>query len=253
MNEIIFDRKLLSFNRKRYKSHNANHNQFHHYIADKIYEDLISLNKEYGKVLELQAIDDYIYKLLTINNNNINYLTSNFDLSCDEEYLPFKPNSFDAVISNLNLQFINQIPFFIKQLYQILKKDAVTILTFFGEDNLAELSQAIYLSENEIYGGISSRMIPTIDIKTSGQLFHKHGFKNVTADVEKITVEFDSVSELLHAIKFMGFGNILINRSRKFFSKKLLAKTIQNYEKLYRLENLKIPATFKIITIIAYK
>jgi SAM-dependent methyltransferase len=253
MNEILFDRKLLINNRKRYSLKSSDYNFLHQKCADKIFEDINSLPNNYNDTLELQAFNDYLCKLVKTNNNQVNYVRCNDDIICDEEYLPFKNESFDMVISNLNLQFINHIPQFLSQVRQILRPDAVVIMSFLGEDNLTELAHTIYLSENELYGGISSRMIPTIDIKTAGQLFVKSGFKNIIADIDKITIEFETVSQLLYNLKYMCLGNILLSRSRKFFSKKLLKKTCENFQKNYGLDNGNIPATFKIITVIAQK
>jgi SAM-dependent methyltransferase len=253
MNEVIFDRKLLFKNRQRYNLDRSEYSLLHQQCADKIYEDVTTLPQKYNNILELQAFSKYLCELFTTNNNQLSYTRSNDDVICDEEFLPFKSDSFDMAISNLNLHFINHIPQFLSQVKQILRTNGVVIMSFFGEDNLHELAQTIYLSENELYGGISSRMIPTIDIKTAGQLFVKSGFKNVIADIDKITLEFEEVMQLLHALKFMGLGNVLLNRSRKFFSKNLLNKTCQNYKKNYRLDNGNIPATFKIITVIAQK
>jgi len=253
MNEVIFDRKLLLKNRKRYSIKNSQYSFLYKHCADKLYEDITSLPQKYINILELQAYNKYLSELFKTNNSQVNYIRSNDDVVCDEEYLAFKSDSFDMVISNLNLHFINHIPQFLNQVKQILKTNGMVIMSFFGEDNLPELAQAIYLSENELYGGISSRMIPTIDIKTAGQLFVKSGFRNVIADIDEISLEFEDVMKLLYSLKFMSLGNVLMSRSRKFFSKKLLEKTCENYKKFHCLENGNILATFKIITVIAQK
>ena len=253
MNDVIFDRKLLLKNRQRYSLKNSQYNFLHQHCADKLYEDITSLPQKYINILELQAFSKYLYELFTTNNNQVNYIRSNDDIVCDEEYLAFKSDSFEMIISNLNLHFINHIPQFLNQVKQILRTNGMAIMSFFGEDNLPELAQAIYLSENELYGGISSRMIPTIDIKTAGQLFVKSGFKNVIADIDEISLEFEDVMQLLYTLKFMSLGNVLMSRSRKFFSKKLLEKTCENYKKFHSHKNGNILATFKIITVIAQK
>ena len=253
MDKIIFDRKLLMHNMQRYRNHRSNYDFLHQCSANKIYEDLSNLNRNYNNVLELQAFNDYLSKLLINSNNGLKYFKTNDDIICDEEFLPFKSNYFDLVISNLNLQFINNIQFYLAQIKSILKDNSTVIITFLGEDNLCELADVVYQSENEIYQAISPRIIPTIDLKTAGQLFQKTGFKNIIADLEKITFEFDEVSDILKTLKFMNFGNILVNKSRKFFTKKLLAKIIENYQKLYQNKDGKYLASFKIITVIAQK
>ncbi|GDX36505.1 SAM-dependent methyltransferase [Alphaproteobacteria bacterium] len=252
-NNFIFDRRLLFHNSKRYQHQFANYNLIHHQIANKINEDLTFINKSYEQTLEINSKDDYLKSLLIKNKIVNNYLSTNANTVCDEELLPFKKSAFDLIISNLNLQFVNLIESFLIQAKEILKENGLIILTFFGENNLAELNQAIYHSENQIYQALSPRMIPTIDIKTAGQLLVKAGFINPIADIEEIEIEFCEVKDLLNYLKFANLGNILNKRSRKFFTKKLLDSLINYYQNNFKNDQGYYLATFKIITIIAQK
>jgi len=252
-NNFIFDRKLLQINAKRYQNDFNNYNFIHHQIANKIYEDLTFNKRFYQKVLEINNKDDYLKLLLKSKNIAGSYLSTNADIICDEEFLPFKKSSFDLIISNLNLQFINQVEYFLTQCHEILTDQGTLIITFFGEDNLAQLNQAIRYSENQIYQAISPRMIPTIDIKTAGQLMLKAGFINPIADLEEIVSEFKDVEDLLYYLKFANLGNILIKKTRRFFNKKLLTSLIDYYQNNFKNDHGYYLATFKIITIIAQK
>ena len=252
-NNFIFDRKLLTQNSKRYQHQFKNYNFIHHQIANKISEDLTFSNKNYQEAIEINSQDDYLKSLLINNNIVHNYLSTNTDIVCDEELLPFKKSTFDLFISNLNSQFINQIEYFLIQAKEILKENGSIILTFFGENNLVELNQAIYHCENQIYQALSPRMIPTIDIKTAGQLLVKAGFINPIADLEEIVIEFCEVKDLLYYLKFANLGNVINKRSRRFFTKKLLNSLIDYYQNNFKNDQGYYLATFKIITIIAQK
>ena len=249
----IFDRKLLRINQKRYKSLRTKANFLELRTATKICDDLSIYNRKYNKILELNYNQDYIYNFFKEQNYFNYYIRNSYDLVFDEEYIPFNNNSFDLVIGNLNLHFINQIPSLLIQLKNIIENEGRVILSFFGEDNLDLLAKAIMKSEDQIYNAISPRIIPTIDIKTSAQLFVKAGFKNVIADVENIDWQFESFYDFLYFIKINCYGNIMINRSKIFFTKKLLDKTAEIYQKLSKNENNQTFASFKVITVIAEK
>ncbi len=244
MQEILFDRDLLRLNIARVEKDFSNHNFLYAEVANRILENLELLNREYENILEIGAKDNYLSsKIKAKNITNI----------ADVESLVFVENSFDLIVSNLNFHFINQIPQFLLEVKKSLKPQGVFIASFFGEENLSELRHVLYEVENEIYGGISPRMPPTIDVKMAANLLQKGVFNNPVSDLEKIEVEYSDPYQLLKDLKMMGQGNILVKRSRKFFTKNFLNKILQKYRELYSLKDKKVKATFEIITITGIK
>ncbi len=237
--ENLFDRKLLHQNQRRFAVSFANHNFLYVEVANRINENLQLLNREFSDILEIERAWCLVNKELKVE--------------IDDEHLPFKNESFDLIISNLNFHFINQIPQFLLQIKNLLKPDGIFIASFFGEENLRELAHILYETENEIYGGISPRMPPTIDIKTSAALLQKAGFQNPIADFEKIEITYENPLNLLNDLKLMGQGNIMTKRSRHFFTKKFLTKVLDNYRKLYGNNAGAVTATFEIRTITGQK
>lgn len=245
MGEILFDRKLLAQNRKRHQSNFHKHNFLYHEIANRLAENVALLNRDFDRILEIGAKDQYLSGLIKKNSEYV---------FCDDlEELPFPENSFDLIINNLNLHFINELPQFLMQVKNCLKPDGIFIASFFGEENLSELAHVLHKSEMGIYSGISPKMPPTIDVKTAAMLLQKAGFISPISDFEKIEVEYEEPLKLLHDIKNMGQSNILIKRSKRFFTRGFLSKILENYQKLYSNENGEIKATFEIVTITGWK
>ena len=191
--EILFDRKLLRQNRSRAFKNFAQHNFLHHEIANRIAENVESLNREFDSVLEIGALDGHLSSMIKARSKVI----VDVDLKADDEFLPFKNESFDLIVSNLNLHYTNQVPQFLIQVRELLKPGGTFIASFFGEENLSELAKVLYETENEIYGGISPRMPPTIDVKTAAALLQKAGFQNPISDFEKLEVEYSNPLKLL--------------------------------------------------------
>ena len=239
--EVLFDRNLLRLNRERASKNFAQHNFMHHEFANRIAENVEFLNRNFENVLEIGAYDNYLRDLLIGK-------TKQYDFHVDEEVLSVK-KSYDLILSNLNLHYINQIPQFLLQVKEILNPNGVFIASFFGEENLSQLAHVLYETENEIYNGVSPRMPPTIDVKTAANLLAKAGFQNPISDFAKIEVEYEDPLNLLKDLKMMGQGNILVKRSRKFFTKEFLEKISKNYRKMY-------PdgvATFEVVTVTGWK
>jgi NADH dehydrogenase [ubiquinone] 1 alpha subcomplex assembly factor 5 len=236
--EILFDRNLLKQNRKRVLASFSEHNFLHHEVANRIVENVQFLNREFENILEIGALDDSLSSQIKITH------------FCEsEDNLPDLVESFDLILSNLNLHFVNEIEQFLMQVKSLLKPNGVFMASFFGEENLSELAHVLHESENEIYDGISPRMPPTIDVKTAANLLQKIGFQNPISDFAKIEVEYENPKNLLKDLKMMGQGNILTKRSRRFMTKSFLAKIIENYEKLYPQKI----ATFEVVTVAGWK
>lgn len=244
MTEIIFDRKLLQQNRKRALNNFNEHSFLHHEIANRIAENVEYLNREFNSVLEIGPMDDYLQQKVK--------KVQDYQTMQDSESLSLEPESFDLILSNLNFHFINQIPQFLLQVKKSLKPGGIFIASFFGEENLAELAHSIHEAEMEIYGGVSPRMSPTIDVKTAANLLQKAAFQNPISDFDKIEVDYSNPKNLLKDLKMMGQGNILTKRSRKFCTKTLLNKILENYQKLYATKD-GVKATFEIVTVTGWK
>jgi SAM-dependent methyltransferase len=240
--EVLFDRDLLRRNKLRARSKFLDHNFLHHEVANRIAENVKFLNREFKDILEIGAMDDYL-------SNQLNEGGAQYKFMEDAEILPFEKKSFDLILSNLNLHYINQIPQFLINVKEVLKPGGVFIASFFGEENLSELAHVLYETENEIYKGVSPRMPPTIDVKTAASLLQKAGFQNPISDFAKIEVEYSDPLNLLKDLKMMGQGNILTKRSRKFFTKEFLRKISQNYKKIYPSGI----ATFEVVTVTGWK
>ena len=245
--EVLFDRGLLRQNRKRALKNFAQHNFLHHEIANRIAENVEMLNRDFQNILEIGAMDDGLSKLVLSNSSG------SYHFCDDEESLPIQPESFDLILSNLNLHYINQIPQFLSQIKSLLKSNGIFIASFFGEENLSQLVHVMHETENEIYGGISPRTPPTIDVKTAANLLSKVGFQNPISDFEKIEVNYSDPLNLLKDLKMMGQGNILTKRSRKFLTKNFLKKVSQNYRKMYSAADGNVSATFEIVTVAGWK
>ncbi|MES2960791.1 MAG: methyltransferase domain-containing protein [Pseudomonadota bacterium] len=240
--EVLFDRDLLAKNKLRARSKFLDHNFLHHEVANRIAENVKFLNREFKDILEIGAMDDYLSK-------QVNEGGAQYKFMEDAEILPFEKESFDLILSNLNFHYINQIPQFLINVKEVLKPGGVFIASFFGEENLSELAHVLYETENEIYNGVSPRMPPTIDVKTAASLLQKAGFQNPISDFAKIEVEYSDPLNLLKDLKMMGQGNVMVKRSRKFFTKEFLNKISQNYKKIYPSG----VATFEVVTVTGWK
>jgi NADH dehydrogenase [ubiquinone] 1 alpha subcomplex assembly factor 5 len=255
----IFNRKLLKTNRARYAKRFSEFNFLHQEVAERLIERISDLGKNFENILEIGARDGNLgkkipHKFLVQTDLSLDFAGSlENGIMMDDENLCFAPNSFDLILSNLNLHFINDIMGNLTQIKNALKPGGHFIASFIGGQSLKELREVFYQIEIENYGGISPRIIPFIDVKDAGMLMQNAGFADPVADIEKITIDYSTPQKLFEDLKNMGEGNILHARSRKFMGKKIYQALLNLYQKTYSNIDGEVTASFEIVTIIGRK
>lgn len=255
----LFNRKLLKQNRNRVFDKFSQADFLYQETAEIITQTILDCKRNFDNILEIGAhkgeLGRKIAELKNAQQLIQTDLAINFvpDLVMDDELICFKEQSFDLVLSNLNLHFINEIPQNLVAIKKLLKPDGLFIASFFGEENLKELKDVFLQAEQEIYGGITPRIAPNVDVKTAGMLLQKAGFVDVVAEKHRFEVEYSHPKKLLQDLKNMGEANILNDRSRKFMTKNFLFNLTNWYQKLYCRDNNQYLATFEIIILTGWK
>lgn len=170
----------------------------------------------------------------------------------DEESLPFEAGSFDLVLSNLSLHWINDLPGVLSQINNILKPDCPFIGAMLGGDTLFELRTSLQLAEQDRRGGMSPRVSPLADVRDVGGLLQKAGFKMLTVDVDDIIVDYPNTFELMRDLQLMGEGNAVLGREPGAIGRDVLLANEAIYRELHGNEDGSIPATFRIIYMIGW-
>jgi hypothetical protein len=88
----------------------------------------------------------------------------------DEEWLPFAGGSFDLVLSNLSLHWVNDLPGALVQIRAALAPDGLLLASLLGGRTLGELRECLIAAEAELAGGASPRVSPFADVRDAGAL-----------------------------------------------------------------------------------
>jgi len=171
----------------------------------------------------------------------------------DEELIPFKDNSFDIIISNLSLHWINDLPGTLIQLRKTLKKDGVFLATIVGGKTLSQLREALLDAEIEVSNGVKPRVSPFVDVKDAGNLLSRAGFTIPVSESDTYYLEADSIYELFHQLKIRGQTNALVNRTKGLTLPKLFQEADRIYKKKFSTKKNKIIITLEIITLTGWK
>jgi len=165
----------------------------------------------------------------------------------EEEALPFRDSSLDFVVSGLALHFANDLPGVLAQIRRALKPDGLFLAALLGGETLTELRQAFAEAESEIEGGASPRVAPFADLRQIGALLQRVGFALPVTDVERVTVRYSSVFDLMHDLRRMGAANTLVARRRVPLRRTTLMQMADVYARRFADADGRIRTTFDIV------
>jgi SAM-dependent methyltransferase len=168
-------------------------------------------------------------------------------VAADEEALPFGDGSFDLVVSALALQFVNDLPGTLVQIRRALKSDGLFLAALIGGETLTELRQSFAAAESEVQGGASPHVAPFADLRELGALLQRAGFALPVTDVDRLTVRYVSVFELMHDLRRMGATNALAARRRVPLRRETLLRMAEIYAQRFADGDGRVRATFEII------
>jgi len=173
-------------------------------------------------------------------------------LACDEEALPMAPGSLDAVLSNLSLHWVNDLPGALIQARRALKPDGLFLASLLGGQTLVQLRTCLADAEMDVCGGLSPRTSPLADVRDAGNLLSRAGFALPTVDSDIITVRYEHPLRLLTDLRGMGESNAVLARRRTMGNKAVLARAMALYQERYGGSDGRVPATFEVVTLTAW-
>lgn len=170
-------------------------------------------------------------------------------VQADEERLPFAAQSLDLVVSTLALHWTNDLVGALIQIRQVLKPGGLFLGALLGGATLTELRQSLLEAEVELQGGAGPRVSPFADIQDAAGLLQRAGFALPVADTELIAVTYADPLALMRDLRAMGEGSVLIERSPRPLSRRVLARALEIYAARFAAPGGRIRASFEVITL----
>ncbi len=261
MHNAIFNKKIKRIHRQRAAKTILESNFLLEEAIDIVTQTLDEeLNIEFSDILvindaleQLSSTVEYVFKDATVIKTDYcpEMLSGENSLICDEEQLPFAPESFDLITSTLCLHWTNDLPAMLKQIKQTLKDKGFFMAVMFGGETLIELRRAVM--QADIDHGVSPRISPFVHVKDAGSLLQNTGFHIPVAHSESVTALYDNLDDLMRDLRAMGETNALLQRNKHFTSASSLERIARAYGQMYGNEDGSIPATFEFVTLSGWK
>jgi NADH dehydrogenase [ubiquinone] 1 alpha subcomplex assembly factor 5 len=254
----IFDRRLLRKRRARFAATFAKHEFLIAHVANELAERIGAIFREFPLALDLGAHHGLVGRRVAAlpNVGAMLYADSVFELAaqcprpslvCDEDLLPFRDACLNLVVSGLALHRVNDIPGALIQIRRTLPPDGLFMAAALGARSLFELRTALLEAEAEAEGGASPHIAPFADVREYGGLLQRAGFALPVTDAEVVSVTYASLLELMHELRAMGGGNVLLSRKRTPLARATLTRAEQIYRERYAVDGGKLMASFEIV------
>ncbi len=136
-------------------------------------------------------------------------------VAADEEMLPFAPESFDLVVANLSLHWVNDLPGCLVQLRRALRPDGLFLASVPALGTLDTLRTALTEAELALCGGASPRVSPFAELRDCAALLQRAGFAMPVADADDLTLLYADPLALLRELRAAGESNAVLLRDRR--------------------------------------
>jgi SAM-dependent methyltransferase len=255
---LVFDRAVLRRRRERAARDWKQRAFLKREIANRLVERLDDVRRTFPRALDLGSHGDEVASALS-ERRTVEWLART-DLGhgfarlahgpavvADEEFLPFAAQSFDLVVSAMDLHWVNDLPGTLVQIRRILKPDGLFLGAMLGGGTLWQLRQALTLAESEVEGGLSARVSPFADLRDAAGLLQRAGFALPVADSETIDVEYDNALALMRELGAMGESNLVLERRRGLSRRATLLRAAEIYRERFALPSGRIAASFEVL------
>jgi len=157
----------------------------------------------------------------------------------DLERLPLAAGSVDLVWSNLALQWVNDLPGALAEFGRVLRPGGLAMFSTFGPDTLKELRQSFARADG--YSHVSR----FTDMHDIGDMLLAAGFVTPVVDMEKITLTYASVRDVMRDLKAIGAHNTTAGRRTGLMGRQAFSRAVDAYESLR--DGGRLPATFEVV------
>lgn len=252
---LVFDRMLIRQRRERAARLPDDHRFIARWAMQDLAGRLAMIRRAFPMALQIGAHSPLprpaaagIETLVSFDTASRNLAATAHAVRGDDEYLPFRREAFDLIVSLMTLHTINDLPGALIQIRQCLKPDGLFLAAMIGGETLHALRAALTEAEIDLTGGASPRIAPFADKQQMGALMQRAGFALPVVDSDILKVTYPSLRGLMHDLRGMGETAAMTERRKRPAPRALFDRA----EAIYRRDNPpaedgRIEAIFEII------
>ncbi len=196
------------------------------------------LSKRYPQA-RIYALDLAFQMLREARRNGPRFFSRVSYLCGDIQQLPLGSSSLDLVVSNLTLQWCDDLRATFGDIVRTLRPGGLLLFSTFGTDTLRELRHAWAAVDDRVHVNAFA------DLHDVGDAMAGAGLRDVVVDADRLTVYYSGLHGLMRELKAMGAHNVNRDRPRGLTGKSRMARVEAAYEAQRKRQGL--PATYEVV------
>lgn len=160
-------------------------------------------------------------------------------IAADAESMPLADASVDMIVSNLTLQWCQDLEAVFNEFRRVLAPGGVVFFSTFGPDTLQEL-RAAWAEVDE-----RTHVNAFMDMHDIGDAMVRARLAEPVMDTERLTVTYRQVQDLLRDLKHIGAHNVTADRPRALMGRQRFKAFVNAYER-HRAEGV-LPASYEVV------
>lgn len=230
----IFDRRLRRLRRDRAAAGFPQYSFLRDAIVEGLLDRLDLVTRSFSQALDLGTADGSLARALGARGIDVvacdaGARFASGGVQCDEDRLPFEPESFDLIVSAGVLDSVNDVPGALIQCRRALRPDGLFLAGFVGAGSLPRLRSALLAADEAAGGGVPQRIHPLIDVRSAGDLLTRAGFALPVADSEPLDVGYADPLRLMTDLRGMAATNMLAGQAPPRLSRRRLATILDSF------------------------
>lgn len=209
------------------------------FLYERVFEDILErlegISRSFSSALLIGSPDPEWPSRLSQTVKHVTVLDPGFAFALAaggaeaiEDKLDLEPRNFDLIVAIGTLDSVNDLPGALLRLRFLLKPDSLLIGAMSGGDTLPRLRQAMRAAD-AVAGTASPHVHPRIEPAALAQLLGSAGFAMPVVDVDRVSVAYRSIGQLVTDLRAMGTTNILRSRSQKPLTRAALAAAERDF------------------------
>ena len=247
----------------RSKDRKYGENFIYNEISRNIIDSLDILKVPFNNILELGINDKLIINYLKERFPSCSITSADMDLSVftkktdrqlieiDLDDIQINKNKFDLIFSNFFCQLTSNFEKLIENVFHSLNSNGFFIATIPSTENVFQLINSMYETDNILYGGMYQRVNPILDTNDIFKLLKLYNFDAPLINTNNLKIQYSVFKKLLDDIRFLNLPYLGNDKRNNFENKKYFIHLEKQFRKKYYDENFNLDINYN--TICAWK
>jgi len=257
----MINKKYLKLLRSKDRKYGENF--IYNAISKDIIDSLDILKVPFKNILQFGINDNLVINYLKKKFPSCSIIGADIDISLfpkkidqklieiDLDNLQIRNNKFDLIFSNFFIQLTTNFEKLIENIFLNLNSNGLFIATIPSNENIYQLVNSMYETDNILYGGMYQRINPILDNNKIFKILKLYNFDAPLINTNNFTIEYSVFEKLLNDVRFLNLSYAGYDKRNYFENKKYFIYLEEQFRKKYYKDNFNLDINYS--TICAWK